>query len=259
MNETYVIPFIVYSTVGFTLLLLALVYLLVRYKQRQYLYEADQKEREYLYNNELLNSRLELQEHVMDQVSKEIHDNVGQVLSLVKLNLFSIGNNITDEAPRRLVASSSELLNKAINDLRNLSHTQSAMLVQQNGLYETLVKEIGYINSLGQVHCDLSRDGDADILTPEQILLLYRIAQEAIQNSLKHAGAGRLSIRLINKDGFFEMVISDDGTGFEEKGLVDGNGIGIAHMRHRADLLNSELSIVSSADNGTTITLKMKL
>lgn len=259
MPDPYVIQTMVFGVLGFTALLLAIVFMLIKQNKRKYLHQAELREKEYRYKNELLNTQLELQEHLLSQVSQEIHDNVGQVLSLVKVQLFTVSSQVKNERAVQLLGTSSELLNKAIEDLRNISHAQSACIIDRLGLKETLSKELGYIRSLKNVDCELEVTGDHISLLPEQELFIYRIAQEAISNTIRHASATRLSVKLNYEPDVLMLEVTDNGCGFDVSKDTAGSGIGIAHMRHRAKMLQTELQVSSQPGHGTKINLKIPI
>ena len=255
MNSSYIIQFMIYGALGFTLLISAIVFMLITQNKRRYVYMAEKREREYQYQNELLNTQLELQEHLLNQVSQEIHDNVGQVLSLVKVHLYSVSTQPDHERSVALLDTSAALLDKAIEDLRNISHAQSASTVERLGLKEAISKELGYISALKEHACEMTVTGSYYSMLPEQELFVYRIAQEAISNSIKHAHSTMLHVTLGYEPATFTLTVADNGAGFDEADTKAG--IGIAHMRQRAKLLKGELEIRSQSLQGTTVTMKM--
>ena len=257
MNTSYVIQFMVYGALGFSLLISAIVFMLITQNKRRYVYMAEKKEREYQYQNELLNTQLELQEHLLNQVSQEIHDNVGQVLSLVKVHLYSVSNQPANERSLALLDTSAALLDKAIEDLRNISHAQSASIVDRLGLKEAITKELGYLNVLKGHASEITVIGNFYSLLPEQELFIYRIAQEAIINSIKHAHGSMLKVTLDYEQAMFTLTVADNGVGFDVSAADTKPGIGVAHMRQRAKLLRAELQINSQPLQGTIVTLKM--
>ncbi len=257
LSNSHIIQFMIYGALGFSLLLSAIVYMLIVHNKRRYLYMAEKKEMEYQYHNELLNTQIELQEHLLNQVSQEIHDNVGQVLSLVKVHLYSVGNQPANERSVELLNTSAALLDKAIDDLRNISHTQSATILQRLGLKETISKELDYLRALRKQTCGLEVTGNYYSLLPEQELFIYRLAQEAINNSIKHADCTVLKVKMNFEPDMFTLVVSDNGAGFDTESASSSQGIGIAHMRQRAKLLRAELDIQSQHRKGTIVTLQM--
>lgn len=257
MNESHIIPIFVYGTLAFVTLVGVIFAMLIMQNKRRYKYNNEIKEREYQYGNELLNTKIELQEHLLNEVSREIHDNVGQLLSLVKVNLFSVSNQLTDPKTIQLVKSSSEFLDKAIDDLRNISHSNNADLLTRIGLKEAIRKEVDYIDALKKHDCVFLIQGEHYSMTAEQELLTYRIAQEAIHNSIKHSKAKTIKVSLNYAPHLFTLTISDNGVGFNVSSLSGAAGIGITHMKHRAKVLGAQLDIASIVSISTTVTLKI--
>ena len=257
LSNSHIIQFMIYGALGFSMLLVAIVYMLIAQNKRRYLYLAEKKEMEYQYQNELLNTKIELQEHLLNQVSQEIHDNVGQVLSLVKVHLYSVSNQPANQRSVELLNTSATLLDKAIEDLRNISHAQSATILQRLGLKETIGKELDYLRALKKQTCELEVTGNYYSLLPEQELFIYRVAQEAINNSIKHANCTLLKVTMSYTPEMFTLTVSDNGAGFDTMSVTSNPGIGIAHMQQRAKLLQAELDIQSQQQKGTVVTLQM--
>jgi signal transduction histidine kinase len=129
--------------------------------------------------------------------------------------------------------------------------------VRRTGLKEALLKELAYVDGLKKQDCDLEISGDHYSLSPEHELLIYRVAQEAIHNCIKHAKASTIKVLLGYEPQLFTLTISDNGAGFNLADQSAARGIGISHMKHRAKVMESELAIHSELARGTTITLKV--
>ena len=245
------------GTLGIILLIALLVIMLILNINRKNRFEAAEKEQKFLFQNELQNSRIELQEHILDEVSKEIHDNVGQVLSLVKLHLYKLRSQVADGAASQLIENSSGLLDKAIDDLRLISHSKNTGMAAQAVLEDSLRRELDYITHLRNMEGLLDSEGVQTDFSPDHTLLIYRIAQEALNNAVKHARCSRISIHLAYMQDSFTMTITDNGDGFDSNKISRKNGIGLSHMRHRAKLLSGSLNIKSAPGNGTVIVLNI--
>ncbi len=259
MADVTYIYFFICGTLGFTLLAAGVFFLLLKHRNNQHRYETEKKDREYQYTNELLHTRLEVQEQLLNQVSSEIHDNVGQLLSVVKLNLFSLGNQPANGKSSQLIETSSALLDKAIEDLRNISHSQNGNLFNEIGLQEAIAKELSYINDTKQQDCTLEITGVPFTLPPDKELLIYRIIQEAIHNSIRHAQCSNLTVSLKYGPGSFTMSVFDNGIGLDVSGTAITKGMGITNMRYRAEMLGSNLEISTVPPQGTLVTLKVNL
>lgn len=213
------------------------------------------------YENELLHTRLEVQEQALNQVSQEIHDNIGQSLSVAQANLDFLTGVSDAIQSQKLIDDSRRILHKALNDLRNVSHVLNSENINRIGLEESLRKELDYLSSYNKIQFYLHADGEPDALSNEQELMIFRIAQEGLANIIKHANASEVQIRLDYKPSHFEMSIQDNGIGIkmeaEKNGNGSGKGIGLINMKQRAKVMNGQLSVASPTAGGTTVTLNL--
>lgn len=233
-----------------------LVIFLITHKKKQYRNLLEKQQMESNYQNQLLQSKLEVQEQSFKHFSEEIHDNVGQMLSIVKMQLYGIKNSSKEQEVVTKAADCTELLGKAINDLRNISHTLNSAFVSNAGLADTIEKDLEYIRSARDVKCTLHRSGQEYELENEKELMVFRIIQEAVGNAVKHASASTIDVYLHYQPDKLNVVIADDGKGFDT-GAISKSGIGLNNMHVRADLLKGNLQLVSEKDKGTTITFSI--
>lgn len=161
----------------------------------------------------MLKAHLEVQEQTFLTISQEIHDNIGQILSLTRLNISTIVPQ-DHQAAQRKIAASKELLDQAIEDLRNLSKRLNAEFVRQQPLSESLAFQLNLIQKTGVHHTHFERDGEEVALEPEKQLLLLRIAQEALNNVIRHAEANNIWVALHYLPGIIRVSIKDDGKGY---------------------------------------------
>ena len=245
----------------FIFLVVFLVAFVIAHKRRKLNRILEKKDRKHEFDNQLLQSRLETQERSFQYFSEEIHDNVGQVLSVIGMHLYQLKGEYAGERAAKLVEQSSDMLNKAINDLRTISHTLNAQYITKAGLHEALKTEIEYINSVKQVFCRLEVNGEPAELSGDRETLLFRIIQEAVSNALKHAKASEIIIRLAYEADRLQASISDNGIGFTHRNMSDQTktGLGITNMELRARLLGGNLELVSLPEQGTTISLTLDI
>jgi two-component system, NarL family, sensor kinase len=209
------------------------------------------------FQQELLQTQIEIQEQTLKTISQEIHDNVGQVLSLAKLNLNTVGN-ITDQRLQSKIDSTKDLVSKAINDLRDLSRSLHGEKIGEIGLEEAIANELKVLQNTGQYKTGLQINGQVYKLDPQKEMVLFRIVQEALHNAVKHANAANLKVQMNYSPEIFALTISDDGVGFQPEQLPAlQTGIGLKSMQNRAALIGGEFSIHSSKNNGTSISIAM--
>ena len=243
------------GTIALMLFAFTLVIFLIVHKKKRYQHSLEKQQMESNYQNQLLLSRLEVQEQSFKHFSEEIHDNIGQLLSIVKMQLYNIRSSSKEAEIVTKATESNELLGKAITDLRNISHTLNSTFVSKAGLAEAIEKDLTYIRSAKDVACTLQVTGDEYSLGNERELLIFRIIQEATANAIKHAAPAAINILLDYKPAELSVTIADNGSGFDTAQQSADSGIGLNNMYVRTELLKGRLQVDSVKDKGTTIRL----
>ncbi len=206
------------------------------------------------FSEALLQSQLEIQEQTFTQISEEIHDNIGQVLSLVRLNLNTLGAKPAMEK----INTTDELLGRAINDLRNLSHSLNTDHIREAGLAVAVEQLLLSLRKSGQFHTSFQNNLHNHPVSGEKSIILYRIIQEVINNIVKHAGAKTIELVMGTDNHNLHIEISDNGRGFDPAILeLPLKGQGIRSIRQRAKMINADIRIKSSPGHGTTISIQM--
>jgi len=238
-----------------TLLILVLVgfitVIIYRYRQKQNTYYKDLEELKITHENALLQSQLEIQEQTFQNISREIHDNIGQKLTLAKLYLNTLNFKDADTSLQK-TNDSIELIGEAINDLSDVSRSMSSEVVLNNGLIRALEFETKHLQKSGLYNINLNVTGETIFLEANKELVLFRIIQEALNNIVKHASATIIDIQLHYELEKLTLVITDNGKGFAQKQTKD-SGTGLTNMRKRANTLNGKWKIISSPGIGTRI------
>jgi signal transduction histidine kinase len=223
------------------------------YQRRLYRYVKEKEELENSFQREILKAQLEMQEQTFLIISQEIHDNIGQILSLIRLNICTIGPDDYVTTERKL-SFCKELLDKAIEDLRNLSKRLNAEYVRQQYLSDSLRFQLDLIEKTELYHTHFELHGEERPLHPEKKLIVFRIAQEAFNNIIKHAKAKTISVVLDYLPDKTILSIQDDGSGFEPSQLREPGtaqkGIGTHNMFYRATLIGGQFTIKSEPGVG---------
>lgn len=240
----------------FALVAVFIIYFVVLYRNRQLKNQQEQEEREASFRQELLKTQLEVQEQTLEHISKEIHDNITQVLSFVKLTLASF-KNADEDAKQMKVNESRELISRAITDLRDLSKSLSYEHINSLGLVPTIEKEVERINKSGLIGITFAVEGKSYSLGHQRELVLFRIFQEALNNALKHANAKQFKIDLHYNHDFFNLSLKDDGSGFFAEQLENKSGSGLRNMKNRAALIGGEATVDSSPGKGCCVEIRL--
>lgn len=241
--------FIVLVGTLFFMLLVGFVFAAIYlYKRRQMEYLNEQTIREQTFSEEMLRTQLELTEKIMRTISEEIHDNIGQSLTVAKLSL----NAMSDSDYAKHADTAREMITRSLHDLRNLSKTLNGDYILREGIQNAVERELKLIDQLGEIECELKGHFEASNLGPDREIILYRCIQEAISNALKHAEAKKIWVSADHTDGKLIVVIFDDGIGFKLSESVD-KGVGMASMKKRIELIGGEIQIKSKPTDGTMI------
>jgi two-component system, NarL family, sensor kinase len=254
LNISQASIYLISASCLFILLFCLFLLFFFKVKQKQTNLIMKQQQQKNDYEQLLLKTQLEIQEETLKNVSEEIHDNVGQVLSLVKLNLNTLHIGNEDK-----IIDTKHLVSKAIGDLRNLSRSMHGGRIADIGLQQSIADALLLIQNTGQFYTKLIVEGAAYKLEQHKEMVLFRIVQEATNNAVKYSKAASIKITITYLQDKFKLVIEDDGIGFNTGNLSAANkGIGLSSMRDRAKLIGGEFSLISMLDKGTTITLLLK-
>jgi PAS domain S-box-containing protein len=203
-----------------------------------------------LYNRKITYAAIKGQELERAKVSSELHDNVNQVLTTVKLYLELCKDGRVDSG--EILSKCSVLLNRTIDEIRSLSKQLSAPSLGKINFRETLNDLAGSIEAASQMKVNLSIGlENCSEMDSELHLTIYRIVQEQLTNIIKYAKAGIVHIGLDQKDGQMRLLIKDNGVGFDTTQRT--NGIGLTNIRSRAAILGGSVEIASELHKGTTL------
>ena len=243
------------------LLVSFIVAMLVLYKRRQQRQEQEVVRMKDEYEREALRSQLEIQESTFKTISQELHDNIGQMLSVVKLSLAALPIE-KDHPAHELVQHSQVVLNKAIIDLSGLTKSLHTDRITQVGLAESIRNELTSVRNTGLIKVKFSLSGEEFELQEQKAIFLFRIFQESLNNVLKHSKATYVAVALnYESDDTFVMEVEDNGVGFnpveKKASLSSSKGVGLKSMSNRANMIGADINITSGIDEGTKIVVKL--
>jgi signal transduction histidine kinase len=193
--------------------------------------------------------------------ARELHDETVQDLGALRLLLAGARGQDDPEQLRRTIDAAIGHVDREVEGLRHLITALRPAALDDLGLVaalEALARRAGAIDGL-TVQTDIAVDGEVPRLEPEVESAVYRVVQEALTNTAKHAGASRVLLALRLDDGRLTATVSDDGGGFEVTRAGGANdpgldhGVGLEGMRERAQLVGAELTIDSTPGAGTTV------
>jgi PAS domain S-box-containing protein len=193
---------------------------------------------------------LDGQEKQREEIGKELHDNINQVLATVRLLLSLLRTD--DAAKAEIILKSKESVNYCIEEIRRLSHSLTPPSLNERSLIESIegmINKIPFVKG-EQVKLEIN-DLDESMLSEGLKVTIYRIIQEQLNNILKYASASVIEVRLTQNNYKLTLLIEDNGQGFDVN--AKRKGIGLANITSRAELYNGFAVIESSPGAGCTV------
>ncbi len=201
------------------------------------------------YENTILNAEKEIREETLQYVSQELHDNIGQLLSLTKLVLNNPSPSSATEGKR--------LVNQIIKEVRQLSKSINKDYLKELKFEEFLAEELNKIEKSGFCKTQLTIEKEiGERLDGDKKLVLVRMVQECINNVIKHASPKLLTLKLMANENDLELCMEDNGVGFNV--AEKSSGLGIRNLKSRVEAINGTIDIASKIDSGTQIRIKIK-
>lgn len=249
-EKSVIIQIVIVGSIILALVAIFIVSFMFAYTKRHNRYLMEKQEMQSQFQQELLRTQMEIQEQTFKTISQEIHDNIGQMLSLAKMNLskFEIDRKNSDEA----VLNAKELVSKAVSELRDLSKTLNTDTITTIGFIKSIELELQLVEKTTGVATLFEVSGHAQKLQPQQELILFRIIQEALHNSLKHAAPTLLSLQACFENDNLRLTLADNGTGFDHSS-ANTEGSGLRNMQSRSRLIGADWNVQSTPGKGTAI------
>ncbi len=211
------------------------------------------------YDQEILKSQIEVQNQTLQHIGRELHDNIGQLLSVAKINL-----NVLEESnhvEHDYIKQTNEIISQSINDLRALTKSLDGDFVNDFGLEESISHELQRIRKTKKFQTEISVLGTKRTSGYEIEIVLFRIVQEVLNNALKHSKAQNIDIVLQYLPTSFELTVKDNGKGFDFENVqsqsMNSSGAGLRNMQRRMELIGGKCMVKSVLGEGTKVSLQL--
>jgi len=245
---------VIVTTLLILLLIAGVIITMILANRRHVQQEVKMAQMAVEYEKELRNAEHEVQEQVLSNVSRELHDNIGQLLTMIRIQLEQ--EKLDDEQLAEKLAPVDNTLTDTIEQVRLLSHNLSTEYLETHGLLYALEKEVDRLSGLKKLKVHWEYDGVEKDFEKGRRIMIFRMVQEVLNNAMKHAVAKNIYISLGNANGF-NLQIKDDGRGFDkEKVLATGKGAGLQNLVKRAKLADLQLDISSAPGKGSIFTFR---
>lgn len=245
-NESLVL---IISTLLVLFIVIALIVLFTVFQKKKNSLVEKQKEDLKRFEREIAETQIEIREETLRNISWELHDNIGQLLTLAKIQL----QNATKENINEVSAT----ITKGLNEVRALSKLINPEAIKNIELKEAIQLEIDRFNRLNFIASNLIILGEEKEIDKKSSIIIFRILQEFFSNTIKHSKASKLIVTLKYTDSLLIITAKDNGIGFLSQEKKEG--IGLSNIKSRAKLIGAEAIFSSEKNKGTTLLIKYKL
>lgn len=245
--------FLVSLSLMLIIFICSVVYFMFLYSRKKLIHEKEKAALNEQHLKELFFTRLEIQQQTMQDIGREIHDNVNQKLTLASLYNYQLEHEHGPTRTGDKLAAISGILNEAMADLRGLSKTL-AEDKEDSPILSLTEEECRRINAMNICSAGW-RSNKKEIVLPATLRnYVHRIMQEFLQNSIKHSKCKHIEIGFEEDEKGLCVLLKDDGCGFDT-GSRKGAGIGLANMKKRSELLGIDMLLRSTVNEGTEVQL----
>jgi two-component system, NarL family, sensor kinase len=242
------------SVIFFFAICSMVILILIFYQKKRIFHKQQITDMEKQFSDVLLKSQLEIQEQTLNHISQEIHDNVGQILSLGKVQ----ANIVLETGNLAMVADLKDNIGKALTDLRDMAKSLSSERLLHLSIIEAVTLETERINKIGTIHASIGIQGEEQPIDEQKKQILFRILQECLQNVIKHAAATTLHLQFNYTAGLLEVLVKDDGRGFDvPTAMKVPKGLGLQNIKTRISIIGGSFAIESNINTGSTLILKI--
>jgi len=230
--------------------LVILFFIVFQKRKNTLLLDKIKREREF--EEELIKTQSEIQEQTLKNVGQELHDNVGQLLAVANMQL-SLVASLTQDSIKSKVDDTKNVITDAIKEVRDLSKVLNSEVISNFGLQQSIKNEIYRINKLKKLNAHFNVDGEAKDINSKDAIILFRIFQEFLSNTIKYAQAKTFNVSLNYTKETLIIEINDNGKGFNIEKVKKGSGL--INMKDRSALINTQYNLNSQKGKGTRLEL----
>ncbi|MDN3655604.1 sensor histidine kinase [Ferruginibacter paludis] len=251
-----------YIAVGFAITLLMLSLLAYRnYRQKQKLQQQRIAELETQQQLTATEAVLKGEEQERTRLAKDLHDGLGGMLSGIKYSFNSMkGNLVMTPETNKAFERSLDMLDSSIQEMRRVAHNMMPETLVKFGLDAALKDFCSDINQSGALQLNYQSIGLNNVpIDQTTAITIYRIVQELVNNTLKHAAASTAIVQVTKSTGELSVTVEDDGKGFDAAILNQAKGIGWSNIQNRVDFLKGKLDIHSQPGRGTSVLIELSV
>ena len=250
-ESTEIVLIFFVGTFAMVLLAAAIIFFFITYQKRLLKKELEINRVKAEQQEELLRNIVSAQEKERKRIAGDLHDEVGAMLSVVKLNVSRIEKITLPDTSKVLAGETKTYLDGVITQVRGISRALLPPSLEKLGLYFALEEMANWINKSGQINVVCWKSGEQVRFSKTKELAMFRVIQELINNAIKHAEASVINIKARFVTDNLSVLIADNGKGFNIDEKVS-TGLGLKNLESRTQMLDARFKIKSEVGKGTT-------
>lgn len=240
---------VIITTIIVLLMVFGIIILFSIFQRRKNDILTEQEKEREEFERTIAETQIEIREETLRNISWELHDNIGQLLTLAKIQLQS--------ATAENIQEVSKTITKGLTEVRALSKLINPEAISNIDLREAVQLEIDRFNRLNFIASTLTISGEEKNIDKKSSIIIFRILQEFFSNTIKHSRASQLNVNLDYSSSFLLITAKDNGVGFSSEEKKEG--IGLLNIKNRAKLIGAEIQFTSEKNKGTSLKINYKL
>ena len=217
----------------------------------------DKLEQQKIFDEEISRTQTEIQEQTLKNIGWELHDNVGQLLSVASMQLSILGTQVSDEVKEN-ITETTNIVRESLKEVRSLSKSLNNEVILNIGFEKSITNELDRLKRMKFTSAELLVKGETiSLKNKKHEIILFRILQEFFSNSVKYSEAKNLKVKLDYNDNHLLIEASDDGKGFDIETAEKGSGL--LNMKSRAELINASFNLNSNQGEGVVLSIDYPL
>ncbi len=232
-------------------ILIVVFFVVFQRRKNQLLLDKIKQQKEF--DEELIKTQQEIQEETLKHVGRELHDNIGQMLVMSTMQMNAVVKVVNADVKTK-VTNAAETLKRTLEEVRALSKSLNSDVIFNLGFETTVENEIKRLNRTGLIQASLQVTGEkVNFENKKDEIILFRMLQEFLSNTLKYAEAENLNITLNYLEDKLEISAKDNGFGFDINSVEKSSGL--INMKNRAGLINAKFRLESQPEKGTRLNI----
>ncbi len=258
MGNQYLAQGLIIGTLIFLLAPASIIIFILAYNSRKRKFFEEKIQMKEAFETELLKAQWEVKEETLQTLGADLHDNIGQLLSLTSLTLRSI-NGEDNEKKEEKIQTAIEVNSHAIREMRILGKLLQGNQILSSSLDEAIQYQIDWMEKSEQFKITYKKNGELSVrIDQNKKLIVFRIIQELLTNIIKHAKAKIIEVNLNYGLHKMEISITDNGIGFNQTNIwEEKRGMGLINIQKRAEILGGILLIQSEIGKGTSVQISI--